>query len=645
MPLKIVDVKWQNDGPSNPNGKLALVRELVDCFTKAVAARQSQIEEKYRRAIKNYDAVPSQPIRSKPFSGASNFMPQLIKLHTDILTARVVGIILGTRPIWMPRTSQSETRSEFEIALSECMQYISLFRMKFPELVDQIVFRGFKGGTVVTKDYWDEEALSGGEGSTLQWKRDFKVAPIAFEDFYPYPLTSLNLDQCEIKFQRLHYTERMVQSKKSTKLWDEKACNLLLRSREGTGATSSQQLALQNVQINIPPDLGAPFAPVEAHLNWEFTPGIKTPIICVFNPKAISEDSLLRCYYKPDADLFSSPFTDFRFFNSDQNFYCTSIPAILEDSQEEQAQIHNARRDASLIANVPGWKKKRYADVANPNTEWYPGKVFELEDINDLGPLEFTGNYNSLVDEESFLLQLCERYTGITPAAQGQGSGVNGQVGYANTGTLAMISEGNRRQDTYIKRARLPFHNIGSRCYKSYRDFGDPDELRKQFGIAGQLVETIFQQDAQLAGGGAFWELACSDAGANRETERSGLLLMANTMSAYYHELVQAAQMVSATPDGTPAKELLLQVLDGARDLANRILFVFDIGGREQLLPDLRKVLAGGTPPGGMFTGSPAAGPSAALPPSQGPVSPSDIQQLSQQLTSLTRQGNQGRTQ
>jgi len=326
-------------------------------------------------------------------------------------------------------------------------------------------------------------------------------------------------------------------------------------------------------------------------------------------------------------------------FPSDKNFYVTCVPAILEDSQEEQAQIHNSRRDANRIANIPAWKKKRYADVASPSSEWYPGKVFEVDNMDDLVPLEFQGNYNSLVQEESFLLQLCERYTGVSPAAQGAGAGVNGKGGnYASQGTLALLAEGNRRLDTYIKRMRLPFHHLGQRIFTSYKDFGDLNEFSKWGGNA-ELVQQLFAADSQLASSHTFFDISASDSGANRETDRSGLLLMANTMSAYYHEIVQLVQMVAGAPEGSPVRELGLQIADGARDLANRILFVFDIDSRSKLLPDVRALLAGaGQGPGGPAAAAPGT-TAAALPQSQGPVSPDQLRQLQGQLASLTGGG------
>lgn len=627
-----------------------IISMLIECFRNSVTARSGQIEDDYKRWNNNYEAVPKQKVRSQPFAGASNFMPHLIQMHTDILSARVTGIIAATRPMWMPTTFRDDVPPEAMIALSKWMQYASMNRLNMFGLTDMLVHSAFKSGTQVVKDYWKDDILykvTGAANGQVQeqdiQESDLKLTVCAFEDFFPYPLSALSLQDVSIKFHRIRLTKDQIEQRKSTQIWKSKACDLLL-NQKGEAASSAQMQSMQNSGIMLTPDVARPFSVIEAHFTYELSPGKRYPLVCVFNPMLQSEDSILRIYYQPGSNPFSDPFTDFRLFPSDKNFYVTCIPKILEDSQEEQAQIHNARRDANRIANIPAWKKKRYAQVANPSTEWYPGKVFELDDMADLVPLEFQGNYNSMVDEEQFLLQLAERYTGVTPAQQGQGAGVNGKRGsYASMGTLAMLAESNRRLDTYIKRVRLPYHRLGQRIYTSYRDFGDLDEFRKWGGNA-DLVAQLFAADSQLIGGHTFFDLSASDSGANRETERSGLMLMANTMSAYYHELVGMLQMASQAPPNSPASQLILQIADGAHDLANRLLASFDIDSRDKLLPDLRKLLGSGAPGQGTAP-VPPGGQGTALPEPQGPVSPEQLHQLSGQLAQFASSPAAGRAQ
>lgn len=643
-----INIRETSNVPADKRREIA--DYLIEAFQKSVTARSTQIDSKYQTWLDNYNAKPAQEVRSSPFPNASNFVPQLIRMHVDILTARLVGILFGTRPFWRPTTFLSAFPTDKMQSLAAWMQYITFNRMQLYPVFDAIVHEGFRTPATVVKGWWDERSLwtptgdfqDGKMQSEAKNAADAKLDVVPFEDFYPYPITAKNVSLCEILFHRLRLTGTSVKFKRDNGVWDREACEVLLTGKSAMGGSNAQTQELLTSGISLTPDVGAPYDAVEAHFNYTLEPGKQYPLIAVFNPKIKGEKALLRLYYKPGSDVFGQAFTDFRFMPKNNSFYGGCIPAILQDSQEEQAQIHNARRDANKIANVPAWKKKRYADVANPSQEWYPGKVFEVDNMDDLVPLSMGVNYNAMVDEEQFLLTLAERYTGVSPAMQGMGAGVNGKRGtYASQGTLAMIAEGNRRIDVYLKRCRVPFNSVGRFIFTSYRDFGDTQEWQA-YGEHGKNILDIFRQDGALNNGRTFFELSASDAGANRETDRSGLLLMANTMSSYYHELVQAAQMVVSQPDGSPAKELMLQVLDGARDLANRLLFVFDIGDREKLLPDLRKVLGGGA--GG--PGGPSAGPGASLvnglPEPSAPVSIGGVQDLASNITALARANGSG---
>lgn len=639
MPLKIIEV---TDLPEQT--KKDIVAYLVRSFKSTVAARSEQIDSRYKQWLDNYNAIPKQKTRSTPFPNASNFIPQLVRMHVDILSARLLGILYGTRPFWRPTTFLSGVPQDEMNALAQWMQHITFNRIQMFPVIDELITSTFKCGTDLVKDWWsiDEryQAADRDERGNIRETKlaldDLRIDTVPFEDIFPYPITAKRVEFTEILFHRIRLTEQEVKWRKDMRTWDPEAVDLLLKGKGATGGSNTQQNQLQNTGITLTADTGKPYTAIEAHFCYPLQPGKKYPLVCVFNPMFEDPKSILRFYHKPDKDPFSSCFTDFRFLPRKDSFFGDSIPMILEQSQEEIAQIHNARRDANTIANVPAWKKKRLADVASPSTEWFPGKVFEVDSMDDIEPLAFGGNYNSMVEEESFMMQTAERYTGVTPAMQGMGAGVNGKRGtYASQGTLAMIAEGNRRIDVFIKRLRMPFNTLGKRIYTSYRDFGDPN-VWNNFSQNGKLLTTTFQRDLQLQGGNTFFELAASDAGANRETDRSGLLLMANTMSSYYHELVSFAQIIVSAPDGSPFKELGLQVMDGARDLANRLLFVFDVGDRERLLPDLRKVLGGGDPNQGSAAPQPGAAAASGLPEPQGDVSVGDVQSLSQQFAAIT---------
>jgi len=618
--------------------------ELIGFLTKSlgycVQARSAQVESKVTRWMDNYSGKPLETIRTTPFYRASNFVPQLIRMHTDILSARIFGLILATKPTWRVNTLvEGMTHEELE-AMSLCLDSIGKHQIRLPEILDSAVYRAFKFGQCMLKGPWIEDKRwrvqgMGDDGKSLKQtevtKSFLDLRPLAFDDVWVNPITVQYLRDARQIFHRLRLTKEQVQWRADNKLWDLDACTKVLNTPEQSSGTPRESQA-NEAGISLTPDVAQPYTAIEATFDYELEAGKTYELVVVFNPKVSGADGYLRGYYNPYERLRNN-YAEIKFLPREDFIYGYCIPEILEQSQEEQAQIHNARRDSNTIGNIPTFKKKRYADQPNPSAEWYPGKVFELEAMDDMDVLNLNVSYNSMIDEEKFLLFLAEQYSGVQAPMQGYGAGVlQGKRGIYNSGgTLAMLAEGNRRLDIFLHRARYPFHDLGQLIYQSYKQFRPDGAEYKQWGSNGAAFKKSFSITEPTDYPGFFFNISAADASANKEVDRTALLLMANTMAGYYRQIVEAAATVTQLPPEHPLREVLITVLDGAKDLASRLLFSFDIGDRSRLLPDVRTILGG----------SPRAGAEQAqrvgVPGSDEPVSIDRLRQLQENLTSVTR--------
>jgi hypothetical protein len=411
--------------------------------------------------------------------------------------------------------------------------------------------------------------------------RRMQYDPVPFEDFWPYPITARSTRDAEILYHRIRLTKMDVEQRKKNKKWSETAAGLMMPVDH---IGSIDQAIGQSSGINLTKDVIYAYSSLECWLNWDIG-GKLRPIVVMLNPMLQGKEAILKAYY--NFMPYGEPcFTDFRPMPRKGSYYGYSAPEILEQSQEEQAQIHNARRDANMIANVPTFKKKRYADVPNPATDWYPGFVFELDEMDDLEAMVMGANYNSMIDEEQFGMSLAERYIGISPSMQGFGAGQSaGKRGvYTTGGTLALLSEGNKRMDIYIRRARYPFHRVGRMTANCYNQFA-PDYWDK-YGETGANIRKAFGL-IDPASGGILYDLSASDASSNREVDRTALLQMANVATTYYQRITEAAGALRQLKPDDPMAKVIRSVLSGASDLFQRLLFNFDIGDRKRLVPDI----------------------------------------------------------
>lgn len=626
--------------PISDDKKGELVGFLTRNFGECVKARSDQIESKYTRWMDNYSGKPLEQIRTTPFYRASNFVPQLIRMHTDILSARIFGLIIATKPMWRVMTLLDGLQHEEIENCSEWMDFISKFQLRLPEILDSGVYRSFKTGHVMLKGPWvtesvwkaTGESVNGQPGKREEQRREFlDLRPLPFDDVWVNPITVQYLRDAREIYHRLRLTKEEVTLRDISKTWDSAAASAVLKTPESNSGVARESQATE-AGIALTPDVVRPYTAIEATFDYELEAGRTFELVVTFNPKVAGKEGYLRGHFSPYKKL-KHCYTEVKFLPREDFIYGYSIPEILEQSQEEQAQIHNARRDSNTIGNIPTFKKKRYADVPNPSSEWYPGKVFELEAMDDMDVLNLQVNYNSMIDEEKFLLYLAEQYSGVQAPMQGYGAGVlQGKRGIYNSGgTLAMLAEGNRRLDIFLHRARYPFHDLGNLIYQSYKQFRPNGTEYRAWGAKGESIRKSFSLTEPADFPGFFFNISASDASANKEVDRTSLLLMANTMAGYYRQIVEAAATVSQLPQGHPLMEVLLTVLDGAKDLASRLLFSFDIGDRKRLLPDVRTILGG----------SPSAGADQAervgVPGSDEPLSVDRLQQLSQNLTSVTR--------
>src|SRR4029077_3799707 len=192
--------------------KATLVGYLIDVFGKVVQARATQIDSKYTRWMDNYSGKPLETIRTTPFYRASNFVPQLIRMHTDILSSRIFGLILATKPTWRVASLIEGMKHEELEGLSDCMEFLSKFQLRLPEILDSGVYRAFKTGQCMLKGPWIEDRRWKVTGLSDDGKKTnqkeitqsfLDLRPIAFDDVWVNPITVQYLRDARQIFHRL----------------------------------------------------------------------------------------------------------------------------------------------------------------------------------------------------------------------------------------------------------------------------------------------------------------------------------------------------------------------------------------------------------------------------------------------------------
>jgi hypothetical protein len=164
---------------------------------------------------------------------------------------------------------------------------------------------------------------------------------------------------------------------------------------------------------------------------------------------------------------FSAPYV-----RQEGEFDGKGICEQIEHYQAEVSTIHNQRRDNANLANNI-MLKGRPSQYYNEKTRWYPGKMWLINDINDLEVMQFPTNYMSTVTDEQITIGLAERRIGTSDAALGRESTLTNRA--AATTTLSLMEQGAQRDDLSVTLARDAFLRYGQFLLESLQIYGLPD--------------------------------------------------------------------------------------------------------------------------------------------------------------------------
>lgn len=578
-----------------------LNRFLQDHWKRASDARVEQVDDDYTRWDANYYGVPAEKVRTVPFYKSSNLVVKVSRIFIDTFVARTLNVIFATKPLYVVDGFPREVRE----GLEQYLNRKALYNWHHYQLARELLHRGAKNGTAVAKVVWDQASSwtvesEGGmpvEEEIVEWEGPC-ARVIPFEDFAVYPITANFMRDVEIAFHRVRYSE-------------ERAKHLVARGE--------WELSLEDVEaaLDIPRDLKRTDAQseagvvdsqyremqaVECHLSYAIgsDPAKLYNIVGVIQPRT---DRLIDVYFNPNPRN-KQHFYDYRPLPKEDLFYGESYCSLLESLQEEVSSMHNERRNNSAIANAPVFKRRSGSNLPNPSSNWYPGKVFDLEDMDDL-QLEMVGrNYDGMLDQESYDMQLAERLSGIGAVMQGYAAGMMGKRGIYNAqGTIAVMQESNQRQDTNIRDVREVLSAIAKGSYSLQAHFGSDDPMIEFFPPA---MQTQIHQAMVMARSGrleqSHFEVKASSAGANAEIEKANLMTMAQVLERYGGQVQQLTAQL-ANPKLNPAIRLVINdTLAMQRWMAARVMRAYNELDVEGILPDAKAAIERIMPGGGQGT-------------------------------------------
>lgn len=581
---------------------------LVERWQRSVRGRADQVDGKYKDWSKAYRGRALEQVRTVPFYKSSNFVVKLIRMFVDTFTARTLNIIYATEPIFVVTGLPRDLKDSWEAYLnSKCVN-----EWDFYNLTRNVITRGNKNGTNVTKTPWVEElenvvSIVDGTQQVSTFTRVSRPQSkcIPFEDFYIYPIVANELSEADILFHRIRLSEERVRQRLASKVW---------QIPENVSVESLVEIPRDAKKMDDQNDAGVvdPYYKegefIECHLKWSFD-GDDSNLFNIVAVLHLGTNTMPDLFYNPyprNACIFD----DYRPFPQEELFWGESMSEVLAQSQEEASQIHNDRRNNVMLANSTVFKRRNGANVPNPSTNWYPGKVFDLDDLDDLEVIEIGRNFTDMIQEENLTFSLAEKLSGINDVMQGASQG-NAERGIYNTmGTMAVLQEGNQRQDTNIRDVRNALSRIGCLSSMLQATYGQDDPYIRTLAPDDQTaVRQVFSMLRSDTGNYVRLQVKTSDAGVNKQVERANLMQIAQLLGTYGQTVIAMAQQLARKDLNPSIRMIMNEVVVMQKWLATRLLREFDEHDAESIVPDLGAAIEASIPGGS--SGAPRPGASA----------------------------------
>jgi hypothetical protein len=568
------------------------VHEQLEWLEKAHEELHKNKIPKWR---KNYLGIPAEPNRNFPFPNAANTVVQVIGETVDTMTARVMGLIYATHPLWVfksyAKSKQMEEMKVFEERRQALEDFMDLVGFEPGELnlqeVEALWFTdAAKLGTAFVKlsleDVvesvvvgYDDSAKKKIKGNEKEIYRGPRVTNLRHEDVLTDPRVQL-LTESDFNAVRRTLTKTKLEERKFTESYNKEAVDAVLPSPDRSQPREQQRQELADQGIHSPAyvDSTAEYDIYECFFGW-WHKGRKYRLIVSYHKK--TKTVLRRVFnFLPDNSL---PIIRAKLGYRTNGAYGHGYSELLELYQEELSTTHNQRLDNGTVANTRALRVSPRARALDANMELYPTSLL-VGEKDEIEAIQVGDVYPSTFKNEEMTLGLVARRAGITPAVSGSGSGgmQKRPAVYSSQGTLAVMQENNSMVGFATSEFRHAHVILGALLTRTYGQFGTNGK-EEMFGVAGPRLKEALEEFAQQR---MRIPIRASTGSLNKEVDKQTGMLMAGVMQRHYTAVSQVMQALGNPMVPADLKDYFVKVVQASEMLHRRILKDF---GYEQ--PDL----------------------------------------------------------
>lgn len=575
-----------------------IVNWLYDEIKAALSGR-SELEDRWEKWIRNFEGKPEQEVKNFPFTNASNIVAPISSSVVNAVVAREYATLFGVTPFWTV-IALNKNWVDHALPTQRLLDYSQRFEMELhKKLVDWLYIKNILG-TGIAKVPWITDLKPRKryrEDGTIETiihniADGPRFIPIPIQDFI-IPVTSIqNIQDCQWVAHRFRLRWGTIQQRARQKVYMnvEKMENFFKSEAE---RITSEQERLEHLYRTFEIK---EYELYEIWCNYDYDDcGYEES--CVFT---INFDSmtLLRAILNP-FDHGLRPFITTPCFPRANRIYGIGYGQKLERLQEGLTTAYNQAIDNASLANARCLKARRGKGI-KPGIKIYPGKVFLVDEMDDIDVFQLGEIYPSAHVIIRAMHDLVERDTGVSSYQLGKESPIVGTSATA-TSTLALIQEGNTLFNFLLNNDRASLSDVAYQVFNLYKQFKPFGLTFTLLGEDGRFIEEVWSgvpdEDVRR---GLIFQLTASSAHVNKIVERESWLQISQLLMAYYERLVQLATIGTDMSVAPEMRLLSLKIAESGHIVMEKILERFDLLNVDRLLVNLREVIEGSERLGGL---------------------------------------------
>lgn len=547
-----------------PADKMKELQEWLNSEIEDALMARHATEKRWSDALRQYNAVPKNPVRNTPIENAPNVQITLGAIGTDSIYAQVIDLIWNVSPIITTRAVNNKY-IQHQKAFQRWTEYVATNELNLREQADHSILDNVLMGTGAFYIPWVEEVKKTNVlETTWQGPRVFSMPP---EDVIVPGGSAASPQNTRWIGLRFWYTKAELELMKKQQEWDIDGAAIaggmstIRLERERLAGTSSNGKRLGDLYEII----------VLSALYDIDSDGINEDLSIVWDRS--SRKVMKLSYNSYDHRPIEKMCYQIRAHQWDG----IGVMEMLHQLEEGASDVFSYWICNMLLSNCRMWAAPP-GQLENPMIT-FPNKLVELSDPSALKELKMSDVYGSGPQAVAMIMSLAERRTGQNDMSMPRPSQVLGSRTPATT-SMMLFQQVNKRFTPAFDGVRLCVAGVVIQAMYRYQEqllannAYAHDHIAEIMGDEAPLIIEVLK-DKNFAEAITI-ELTASSATVNREVERQNAMFLVGLLSQYYQKVIELTTIVSNPQTPPEVRDVAKKISMAAGEAIERTIRTFD---------------------------------------------------------------------